>query len=225
MIIRINKQIVTGVLAVALLSFTAFVTSTTARNEDFIFFNLIVDGKVPKEKIVTHCEGRPTGFSVVAERQSHDKDMSMVQYNAAQVTNINASPGEWTGAVYKPLCPGQYTFTIDFIASDDDGANAKSVSVELYQRKRNGDRPGQLVAVAALTDARKGGTGHATVMLEMATGDELYTYSRAEGNAKRHFTRVQLSGYKVNDMPENAADWDSEAWNAELAATGYDLNR
>ncbi len=225
MTIRINKLGVASVLAVALLLFTAFFTSTTARNEDFIFFDLIVDGKVPKEKIVTHCAGRPTGFSVVAENQSHDQDMAMVQYSATQVANINASPGEWTGAVYKPLCPGQYTFTIDYIASDDDGANAKAVSVELYQRKRNGDRPGQLVAIAALTDARKGGAGHATVMLEMATGDELYTYSRAEGNAKRHFIRVQLSGYKVNDMPDIAADWDNEAWDAELAATGYDLNR
>jgi len=95
-----------------------------------------------------------------------------------------------------------------------------AVSMEAYQRKRNGDRPGQLFAIATLTDARKGGMGHATVMLEMATGDKLYTYSRAADNAKHHFVRVQLSGYEVNDIPGNAADWDNDSWDAELAATG-----
>ena len=59
-------------------------------------------------------------------------------------------------------------------------------------------------------------------MLEMATGDELYTFSRSEDGAKRYLKRVQLSGYKVNDMPENAADWDNETWEAEMTAAGAD---
>ncbi len=219
----LKKPILTALFAVVLTPAVACVA--TARDEDFLFFNLIVDGKVSKDKIIDHCRGRPTGFSVVAENQSHEGDKIAVQYDAAQVTNINASPGEWTGSVYKPLCPGQYTFTLDFIASDDDGGNAKDVSVELYLRKRNQERPGRLVAIATLTNARMGGAGHATTMLEMATGDELYTFSSAPKGAKRHFRRVQLSGYKVNDMPEHAADWDDEEWDEELTATGYDLRR
>jgi hypothetical protein len=110
--LAINKSIApTMVVALVLLLFELS-TDSQAQNEDFLFFTLIVDGKASKDKIISHCEGRPTGFSVVAENLNHKKDMALAQYNVTQVANINAIPSEWTGAVYKPLCLASITLLL-----------------------------------------------------------------------------------------------------------------
>ncbi|MGY8963287.1 MAG: hypothetical protein ACKVKT_06995, partial [Rhodospirillales bacterium] len=99
---------------------------------DFEFFSLIDDsGSVSADDIVKHCEDSPRALSVETRDLVHTTPHQRVWFSGRQITNVNANPGEWTGAVYKPLCPGLYSFNVDYMTSAEEGATNGEVIVHL----------------------------------------------------------------------------------------------
>ncbi|MDX2144985.1 MAG: hypothetical protein SFV19_16640 [Rhodospirillaceae bacterium] len=190
------------------------------RAEDFAFFNLIKDGKVSKDEVAKHC-GAPDGmvraFSVASLNLTLAEFHERVRYTDRQFTNANASPGEWDGEVYKTICPGLYTFSVDYITAAKDGATDGDVTVHIHvwHKAKGGARPGELAAVAEKTGSSARGTGHATATLALGTGDEISTHSLSADGKPRHFERIQLNAVRVHHMPELAADFDLAAWEAD----------
>jgi hypothetical protein len=192
-----------------------------ANAQDFAFFNILKDGKATKDEIDKHCaegEGFVRAFSVAALNLTLSQTHERVRYADRQFTNVNANPGEWTGEVYKALCPGLYTFNLDYIATPKDGATAGDVTVHIHvwRKAENGPRPGDLAAVAEKTGKGRG-TGHASVTLALGTGDEIATHALSADDKPRHFERIQLTGYRVHHIGKLAADFDTAAWEADRA--------
>jgi hypothetical protein len=193
---------------------------SAAGAEDFAFFNLIKDGKVSKDDVAKHCaspDGGVRAMAVASLNLTLAEPHERVRYKDRQFTNINANPGEWNGEVYKPLCPGLYTVSVDYITAAGDGATAGDVTVHLHawRKVKGGPRPGELVAVAEKTGANPRGTGHATVTLALGTGDEIATHSLSADGKPRRFERIQLNVHRVQHMPELAADFDTALWEAD----------
>jgi hypothetical protein len=186
---------------------------------DFVFFNLIEDGKVSRDKVAAHCAGSPRALSVEVRDVIHTNPHQRVAFTGRQITNVNASPGEWTGALYKPLCPGLYTFTVDFMSSAEDGATDGEVIVHLHTWHKGGrERPGELAALAVKPAGQERGVGHASVVVEMASGDEFSLFTLSPGADKRRFERLQLNAFLLHDMPKLARDFDTKVWDEERAA-------
>jgi len=197
------------------------IASPASTEEDFSFFALIKDGKIAKEKINAHCADLPRALSMVGTNVTHNSSWHQrVAYHDKQVTNLNANPGEWTGSVYKTLCPGLYSFTLDYLASELEGGTNDDFVVHLHVWRKDGsqDRPGDLTAVAYKTGPGGRSTGHASVTLEMATGDEFSTFSFHPDDAARHFERIQLTAYRVHHIPSLAKEFNLKVWNSELAS-------
>jgi len=195
---------------------------TAVNAEDFAFFNLLKDGKASKADVAAHCaspDGGVRAFSVASLGLTLSEPHERVRYKDRQFTNVNANPGEWNGEVYKPLCPGLYSFTLDYIAAAKDGATAGDVTVHIHvwRKAASGARPGELAAVAEKTGAPGRGTGHAAVTLALGTGDEISTHTLSADGKPRYFERIQLTGYRVQHMPELAADFDTAWWDADRA--------
>lgn len=192
-----------------------------AAARDFAFFDILKDGKAEKDLIGKHCgeaDGFVRAFSGVSLNLAQKDQGQRVAYKDMQFTNINANPGEWSTQVYKSLCPGLYTFTLDYTAAPKDGATAGDVAVQVYVWRKAGKtpRPGDVVAVA--DKAGKGrGTGHAAATIAMNTGDELSTFAVSADGKPRFFERIQLNGYRVQHMPLLAADFDTVWWEADRA--------
>lgn len=193
----------------------------TAAARDFAFFDILVDGKANKEAIGKHC-GEPDGFvramSAAALNSTQKESGARLVYKDKQLANVNANPGEWTTEVYKTLCPGLYSVTLDYTAAPKTGASGGDVAVQLYVWRKTGKaaRPGELVAVADKTGKGRG-TGHAAVTLTMGTGDEISTYAVAADGKPAHFERAQISAYRVQHMPQLAIDFDSAWWEGDRA--------
>jgi hypothetical protein len=192
--------------------------------KDFAFFEILKDGKATKAQIAEHCngdDGRVRAFSAASlDLTLTATPAERVRYKDQQVTNVNANPGEWSGEVYKPLCPGLYTFTLSYTAAAKNGGTAGDIQVQVYLWRAGGTlaRPGELVAVADKTGGPRG-TGHAAITLAVGTGDEIATHARSADGKPRHFERIQITGYRVQHMPELAADFDTAAWEAARAET------
>ncbi|MBL8642455.1 MAG: hypothetical protein JNK21_00870 [Rhodospirillaceae bacterium] len=192
-----------------------------AEARDFAFFNILKDGKADKEAIGKHCgeaDGWVRAFTAASLNLTQKEAGQRVVYKDKQFTNVNANPGEWSTAVYKALCPGLYTFTLDYTAAPKDGTTNSDVAVQMYVWRKTGStpRPGDLIAVA--DKAGKGrGTGHASATITMNTGDELSTFGVSADGKSRFFERIQLNGYRVHHMPQLAADFDSVWWEADRA--------
>jgi hypothetical protein len=196
--------------------------SPPAAAEDFAFFKLLKDGKASKEAVARHCAGPDGGVRAVAAAslnltlaETHER----VRYLDRQLTNVNANPGEWTGEIYKPLCPGLYALSVDFITAGGEGVTDGEVTVHIHvwRKAEGGPRPGALAAVAVKAGPGARGSGHAAVVLALATGDEIATHSLSADGKPRRFERIQFSAYRVQHMPELAADFDRTAWEADQA--------
>lgn len=192
---------------------------STAR--DFAFFDILKDGKADKELIGKHCgeaDGWVRAFSSASVNLTQKEAGKRVSYKSQQFTNVNANPGEWSSEVYKALCPGLYTFTLDYVTTPKDGGTSGDVAVQIHVWRKTGktDRPGEVVAVADKTGKGRG-TGHASVTLALGTGDEVSTYASSADGKPRHFERIQLNGYRVQHMPQLAIDFDSAWWEADRA--------
>lgn len=186
---------------------------------DFEFFGLIDEnGQVPADKVATHCSGSPRALSVETRNLVHTEPHQRVWFTGRQITNVNANPGEWNGALYKPLCPGLYSFSVNYETDVDNDGTDGEVTVHLHAWKRDGlDRPGELTALAIKPTGQAQGVGHASVVVEMATGDEFSLFTLAEGNAPRHFKRLQLTAHRVHHIDDLARDFDTIDWDEERA--------
>ena len=204
-------------------------------DEDFAqFFGLIVDGKITAEKMNKRCAKEVVGFTFAGKDLIHDGDLARVEYNETGLKasvdgrtlrsrHFNATFGEWTGAVFKPLCPGLWVISVDFSTApntvDDDQDAADDVLMHLYVRRGDEERPGTSVLQARTAGEGQRGNGHMTIALPLHTGDEVSTYSEAIGaSQKRVLERVTFTGYKTGHLEKYVKEFDVDAWNAELEA-------
>jgi hypothetical protein len=203
----------------------------TASSEDFAFFKLIKDGRVAKEDVASHCQTPPArvrALSTASLNLKLDLNHERVRYVDRQFTNLSFSPGQWTGEVYKAVCPGLYNVTVDFIATDKDGATAGDVTVHIHTWRKAAlpdmpafdkpmVRPGELSAVAFKAGPAPKGTGHAQALVALGTGDEISTHSLSSDGKPRFFERVQLNIALVQHMPELARDVVNAEFEADRA--------
>lgn len=197
----------------------AWAQADAEEEPDFVFFSLIDEnGHVPADVVAEHCANSPRALSVETRDLLHTTPHQRVWFSGRQITNVNANPGEWTGALYKPLCPGLYSFSVDYMTSAEDGATDGEVVVHLHTWHRGGrSRPGELAALAVKPPGQERGVGHASVVVEMATGDEFSLFTLSPGAEKRRFERLQLTAYRVAHIAELARPFDSKVWDQERA--------
>jgi hypothetical protein len=132
--------------------------------------------------------------------------------------------GEWTREVFKPLCPGLYAFTVNFEATLPRGADAQDLSVQIYMQREGDTRPGLLLVEGHPAGSRKFAAGQTTVVVPMATGDEISTWTvMAGGKDKRTLTSVSISGYKIAHLPELVKPFDMQAWDQAMRDVGSRL--
>ena len=231
-------------LLACLVSSMAFASGAVAQSladeeftdEDFAqFFGLIVDGKITKEKMNQRCEKEISGFTFTGKDLVHDGGLARVNYNETGLKasvdgrtlrsrHFNATFGEWTGAVFKPLCPGMWVISVDFStapgpAGVEDEEMADDVRLHLYVRRGDEDRPGTSVLQTRTAGEGRRGNGHMTIALPLRTGDEVSTYSEAIGpSQKRIIERVAFTAYKIGHLEKYVKDFDVEAWNTDLEA-------
>ncbi len=211
-------------------------------DEDFAqFFGLIEGGKITREKMNARCEKEIVGFTFAGSNLVHEQAAERVDYNETGMKgsvdgrvlrsrHFNATFGEWTGAVFKPLCPGMWVISVDFAArgarpaiaeSSQDEVWADGVRVLLYVRRAGEERPGTPVIQSA--GVRGDGNGHLTIALPLHTGDEVSTWSEAIGNAphdgtRRRVEQITFTAYKIGHLEKYVEEFDVDAWNAELEA-------
>ena len=190
------------------------------------FFGLIVDGKITPEKLNGMCSKHKLGFTVEAKDTTIEVPSGRLFYNVSQQLGavdgrsfrsryFNASLGEWTGSVFKPICPGLYFFSLDLTASVSQEADS-DLSLHLMLRRPDWERPGKTVATALKASTSLRGGGHTSVVLLMGTGDEVSTIF--EGPAQAKLEVVRLSVHKVTHIEELVQEFDVEVWNQDLKA-------
>ena len=233
----------TELLACLILS-AAFASGAVAQSladEEFTdkdlaqFFGLIVDGKITKEKMSKRCAKKISGFTFTGKDLVHDGGLARVNYNETGLTasvdgrtlrsrHFNATFGEWTGAFFKPLCPGMWVITVDFSTAPDsvgveDDEMADDVRLYIFVRRGDEDRPGTSVLQTPTAGEGRRGNGHMTIALPLRIGDEISTYSEAIGPSQtRVIERVAFTAYKAGYLEKYVKDFDVEAWNADLEA-------
>jgi hypothetical protein len=203
-------------LAVASLGMGQDMSNEEFTDADFEkFFGLIEDGKISREEMLKRCENEVIGFTFAGLNLVHKELRERIDYNQTRVTgsmdgrvmrsrHFNASFGEWTGSVFKPLCAGMWSMTIDVDATPN-------TRIELYVRRPGQERPGEVVVGS--------NTGHLTLVMPLGTGDEVSTWSSARGDdAKRRINQATFTAYKVGHIEKYMTEFDEDAWNADIEA-------
>ena len=143
-------------------------------DEDFAkFFGLIEDGKITAEKMNARCAEEILGFTFAARDLVHEAGPQRVNYNETGLNgtvdgrslrsrHFNLSLGEWTGAVFKPICPGMWVISVDFVV---DAEATGPLVLHLYVRQAGEERPGLSVLSAS---AAAGESRHLTIALPLA---------------------------------------------------------
>ncbi len=225
---------VAGIVAIAsLVHFDATAQSTDEEftDEDFAqFFGLLVDGKITKEKLNQRCVSKAIGFTFAAAHLVQEGPPERIEYNetglkqsidgrSLRSKHHNAAFGEWTGSVFKPICPGLYVISVDFSTNGKQGDVASTVLVHLYLRRAGEARPGKRLVTAVKTGPSPRGNGHGTISLPLRTGDEVSTYAESEGaQDRREFESVTFTAYKIAHLDEYVEEFDMEAWGADIEA-------
>ncbi len=201
-------------------------------DEDFAkFFGLIEDDKITAKRMNARCAEEILGFTFAAKGLVHKGGPQRVYYNETGLNgtvdgrslrsrHFNLSLGEWTGAVFKPLCPGMWVLTVDFVAGARNlgAATTEPVVLHLYVWGAGEERPGRSVLSVA---AAAGESRHITIALPLHTADEVTTWSEAPklaDNRTRVLERVVLTGYKIAHLEKYIEEFDVEAFNQELEA-------
>ncbi|MBM4197782.1 MAG: hypothetical protein FJ197_11960 [Gammaproteobacteria bacterium] len=195
--------------------------------EDFAqFFGLIVDGRITRDKMATRCAREVVGFTFAGADLSHDGGLKRIDYNqtrqarsvdgrALRSRHFNVSLGEWSGAVYKPLCPGLYALSVDFVTADAGRGGATDTSVHVYLRRKGEARPGTRI-VTALKPGKQPGAGHASLVLPLRTFDEISTWSEGADGRRRLIRQVTFTAHKVDHLEKYVEELDVDAFNREL---------
>ncbi len=220
---------VIGVLAIA--TATGQSDEEEFTDDDFAqFFGLLVDGKITKEKLNQRCAKKAIGFTFAAANLIQEGPLERIEYNrtglkqsvdgrSLRSKHHNAAFGEWTGAVFKPICAGLYVISVDFSTTGKQGTVADTVLLHVYLRRPGQPRPGKRLITATKTDPSATGSGHGTVSLPLRTGDEISTYAESIGpKARREFGSVTFTAYKVAHLDEYIEEFDMEAWGADIEA-------
>ena len=197
-------------------------------DEDFAqFFGLIENGKITREKMNARCENEVVGFTFAGKDLVHEGGLQRVDYNVTGMTasvdgrvlrsrHYNATFGEWTGAVFKPLCPGMWAISVDFATADLPGRK-DGLRLHLYVRRADEDRPGMSVLQTAAVGG--GSSGHLSIALPLRTGDEVSTWTEGIGaKSRRALEGVTFTAYKVGHLGKYIEEFDVDAWNADLLA-------
>ena len=207
---------------------SAFVEEEFTEDDFAQFFSLIVDGKISAENMRQRCAKQAIGFTFAGKDLRHEGGPQRIFYNRSRedtsidgrtlrAKHFNASFGEWTGAVFKPLCPGMYSFSIDFTTDVADGVSTEEVFVHLHVKRAGEQRPGQKVVSAIKTGPGIRGSGHASLALPLHSGDEISTYSEATGPEKMRVLRsVTLTAYKAAHLEDYIEEIDMEAFSADI---------
>lgn len=225
------------VAAIMVTGMLAFGTATGQSDEeeftddDFAqFFGLLVDGRITKEKLSQRCAKKAIGFTFAAANLIQEGPPERIEYNqtglkqsvdgrSLRSKHHNAAFGEWTGAVFKPICAGLYVISVDFSITGNQGAAADTVLLHIYLRRPGEPRPGKRLITATKTNSSASGSGHGTVSLPLRTGDEISTYAESIGpRARRAFESVTFTAYKVAHLSEYIEEFDMEAWGADIEA-------
>ncbi len=231
---RLRSLSVAGIVATATLVFVnapAQSTDEEFTDEDFAqFFGLLVDGKITKEKLNRRCANKAIGFTFAAADLVQEGPPERIEYNetglkqsidgrSLRSKHHNAAFGEWTGSVFKPICPGLYVISVDFSTNGKQGDVASTVLVHLYLRRAGEARPGKRLVTAVKTGPSPRGNGHGTISLPLRTGDEVSTYAESEGaQDRREFESVTFTAYKIAHLDEYVEEFDMEAWGADIEA-------
>jgi hypothetical protein len=232
------RQVIAGLIVLALMQPSISLAQSSFAEEEFTeddfaqFFELIEDGKISKEKIGERCRKQAIGFTFLGEDVVHPNGQQRIFYNVSRedasvdgrtfrAKHFNASFGEWSGSVFKPLCPGMYSLSVDFVtaaADKEEGKqSAEEVSVHLYLRRPDEERPGTRIVTATKTGPGARGTGHASLALPLHSGDEISTWSEAVGpNKQRVFERVTFTAVKVMHLEDYVEEIDMDAWTQEM---------
>jgi hypothetical protein len=197
--------------------------------DDFAqFFSLIEGGKISRDKMSERCADQSIGFTFVGEDIRHEDNLHRIYYNVSRenasvdgrtlrAKHSNASFGEWTGAVFKPLCPGLYSVSVDFSAANAGNDDAGDVHVHVYLRRSGENRPGQKIVTATMIVAGPRGTGHATLALTLNSGDEISTWSEGTGNdPARTLESVTFTAYKIVHLENLVEEIDMDAWTEDI---------
>ncbi len=219
----------TGMLAIS--TATGQSAEEEFTDDDFAqFFGLLVDGRITKEKLNQRCSKKAIGFTFAAANLIQEGAPERIEYNrtglkqsvdgrSLRSKHHNAAFGEWTGAVFKPICPGLYVISVDFSTTGKQGAVTDTVLLHVYLRKPGEPRPGKRLITAAKTNSSARGSGHGTVSLPLRTGDEISTYAESIGpKARREFESVTFTAYKIAHLDEYVEEFDMEAWGADIEA-------
>jgi hypothetical protein len=204
--------------------------------EDFQhFFGLLEDGKISEAKMVEFCADEHSGFTFTGADIVHEGGRQRIDYNVTALDmTVDGRPfrsqyrapsfGEWTREVFKPLCPGLYSFTVNFELTLPRGAEAEDFSVQIYMQREGDIRPGLLLMEAHPAGSRKFAAGQASVVVPMATGDEISTWTTmVDSEGERTLTSVSISGYKIAHLPELAKSFDMKAWDEAMRELGSRL--
>lgn len=218
-----------GLFATRVINGQSAFTEEEFTEDDFAqFFNLIVDGKISREKMSERCGEQSIGFTFAGKDLVHEGGKKRIFYNVSRentsvdgrtlrAKHFNASFGEWTGAVFKPLCPGLYVLSVDFSTDAGDGVKAEEVYVHLYVKRAGEDRPGQKVVSAAKTGPGVRGSGHTTLALPLHSGDEISTYSEAIGAEQtRALKNVTFTAYKAAHLEDYVQEIDMESFSEDI---------
>ena len=215
-------------LAPAINAQSAFTEEEFTEDDFAQFFNLIVDGKISRDKMSERCMNQSIGFTFAAKDLLHEGGPQRIFYNLSRentsvdgrtlrAKHFNASFGEWTGAVFKPLCPGLYALSVDFTTDTGDGVTANEVYVHLHVKRAGENRPGQKVVSAVKTGPGVRGSGHATLVLPLHSGDEISTYSEVIGSEKTRILKsVTFTAYKAAHLEDYIEEIDMEAFSADI---------
>ena len=211
------------------------IDNQTFTDEDFEkFFGLLEDGKITVEKNEQRCAKEEVGFTYTGANLEQPAEATRIDYNVTKLDMSvdgrpfrskyrNATFGEWTGQVFKPLCGGLYTFTVEYAVQLPKRTDPRDISVQIYLRRENDSRPGYMVSESHPNGAKDYATGQATVVLPMATGDEVSTWSVAANGKPIQIESVVISAYKVAHLPEMIRGFDQDAWAADMKILGSRL--
>jgi hypothetical protein len=184
--------------------------------DDFAqFFSLVQDGRIPAADMSARCREQGIGFTFVGRDIVHDQPEQRIFYNVSRedssadgrtlrAKHFNASFGEWTGSVFKPLCSGLWSIGVDFDASPN-------TRVDLYLRKPGEERPGQAILSSS--------SGHLSLALPLGTGDEISTYTvSVTDKPQRTIPQATFTAYKIAHIDKYMTEFDEAAWNADVEA-------
>lgn len=199
------------------------------------FFGLLEDGEITVEKMEQRCVKEQVGFTFTGSALKHSGEMQRIDYNDTGLEMSvegrplrskykNATTGEWTGAVFKPLCPGLYSVSVDFSATLPKRSDPGDMSLHIFMNREGDIRPGLKVLTTHPGGTPEAAAGHAQVVLALATGDEVSTWTEMTGRKTEHeLNSVSISVFKITHLPELTKAFSMEGWAADLEATGFSV--